>query len=397
MRATPVCAGIARYHYSHIMAKALKDLFDASFFQRLSEDLRLVLPHFDHLAFVRQVMDEAWEHKTYKQRITHITSILGQHLPSVYAEAIGLILRLLEVIQERLPDTQTIDDKRFNLFHLDYGPILDHFIELFGLEDFETSVKAMERITQFTTCEFATHAFILRYPEAMMQQMLRWASHEHWAVRRLASEGCRPRLPWAMSLPSLKQDPTPILPILERLKNDPSRFVRLSVANNLNDISKDHPDVVIALAQQWWGEAKAIDWVVKHGCRTLIKQGHMEALQLLGIAPNPQITLADFRLLTPHVAIGERVSFTFQVANQSDSAVPIRLAYAIYYQKANGTLSKKVYPLSQTTYPPQACRTIMRHHPLRLVTTRRLHLGLHRVAIIVNGQESQAVDFTLIE
>lgn len=95
-----------------------------------------------------------------------------------------------------------------------------------------------------------------------MKQMLVWSKHEHWGVRRLSSEGCRPRLPWAMALPNLKKDPTPIIPILENLKNDPARFVRLSVANNLNDIAKDNPEIVIDLAKKWKGESKEVDWLL---------------------------------------------------------------------------------------------------------------------------------------
>lgn len=379
------------------MGKALKDLFDLPFFHRFSEDLQLVLPNFNESAFVAKAMDDSWEGRSYKQRIMQIARVLGDFLPMDYAQAVCLILRLLDEVEARLPDTKLINDKHFNLFYLEYGAVLDSFIEQFGLDHFDTSIKAIEHITQLTTCEFVTHAFILRYPEAMMQQMLRWATHEHWAVRRLASEGCRPRLPWAVALPCLKQDPAPILPILELLKNDPSRFVRLSVANNLNDIAKDNPEVVIALAQQWWGENKAVNWIIKHGCRTLIKQGNIAVLKLLGIAPNKHISIKDFCVLTPNVRVGDHVAFQFQLTNSGEDEVIIRLAYALYYLKANGTLSKKVYRLSEKVYPPQTSRFIVKEHALRVVTTRTLHPGIHQLSIIANGQESEQLHFKLIE
>lgn len=154
---------------------------------------------------------------------------------------------------------------------LEYGWVLDNYVEQYGLDDYETSVKAIERITQFTSCEFSVHPFIIRYPNEMMVQILIWSKHENWGVRRLASEGCRPRFPWAMALPHLKKDPALIIPILENLKNDPARFVRLSVAYNLNDIVKDNPETVMELVKRWKGESEEVDWIIKHGCRTLLK------------------------------------------------------------------------------------------------------------------------------
>ena len=148
-------------------------------------------------------------------------------------------------------------------------------------------------------------------------------------VRRLASEGCRPRLPWAMSLPKLKENPAPIIPIMENLKNDPSRFVRLSVANNLNDISKDNPQIVIALAKKWKGQSENIDWVIKHGCRTLLKQGNHEILNLFGLSLNDNISIGDFKILTKRIKMGDSVEFCFNLNNYNTEKRTIRLEYGI--------------------------------------------------------------------
>ena len=286
------------------MAEPFKNMYNKQFFDLFTKDLRLVIDDFDAHGFVSQIMDDEWEGRELKQRWIHITSILKKFLPADYKEAIAKILELLDHVKSTRPDFSVIDDTKFGLM-LEYGAILDNYVEQYGLDDYETSVKAIEKITQFTSCEFVTHPFIIKYPDEMMKQMLVWSKHEHWGVRRLSSEGCRPRLPWAMALPNLKKDPTPIIPILENLKNDPARFVRLSVANNLNDIAKDNPEIVIDLAKKWKGESKEVDWIIKHGCRTLLKQGIPEVMELFGFdSIRNIISMEDFQISSLKVKVG---------------------------------------------------------------------------------------------
>ena len=285
------------------MAEPFKNMYNKQFFDLFTKDLRLVIDDFDAHGFVSQIMDDEWEGRELKQRWIHITSILKKFLPADYKEAIAKILELLDHVKSTRPDFSVIDDTKFGLM-LEYGVILNNYVEQYGLDDYETSVKAIEKITQFTSCEFVTHPFIIKYPDEMMKQMLVWSKHEHWGVRRLSSEGCRPRLPWAMALPNLKKDPTPIIPILENLKNDPARFVRLSVANNLNDIAKDNPEIVIDLAKKWKGESKEVDWIIKHGCRTLLKQGNPEVMELFGFdSIRNNISMEDFQISSLKVKV----------------------------------------------------------------------------------------------
>lgn len=377
------------------MAEPFKNMYNQQFFDRLTKDLQLVIPQLHAHAFVSQIRDEAWEDKELKQRTAHIASVLKRFLPADYKAAIAKILELLDRIENRYPDCSTIDDKKFGLV-LEYGGVLDNFIEQYGLDDFETSVQAIERITQFTSCEFVTHPLLIKYPERMMIQMLAWSKHPHWGVRRLASEGCRPRLPWAMALPHLKENPAPIIPILENLKNDAARFVRLSVANNLNDIAKDNPEIVIDIAKRWQGESAEVDWVIKHGCRTLLKQGHPEVMRLFGLAPAKNITIENFQLSTPEVKINQSLEIRFDLLNNSNKTTRIRLEYGLYYQKANGTLSKKVCKISEKDYAAHSLSRITRKHAFKIVTTRKLHTGLHQVSIIINGIEFEKHDFELI-
>lgn len=378
------------------MAESFKDIYNEQFFDRFTKDLKIVINDLDVHEFVSQIRDKEWEDRGYKQRTAHITRVLKKFLPANYKEAIAKILELLDGVKHALPDFSRIDDKSFGLLTLEYGLVLANYIELYGLDDYETSVKAMEKITQFTTCEFTTHVFIVKYPDKMMAQMLAWSKHEHWGVRRLASEGCRPRLPWAMALPNLKKDPTPIIPILENLKNDPARFVRLSVANNLNDIAKDNPEIVISLAKKWYGESAEVDWIVKHGCRTLLKQGNAEVMGLLGLGEVKSIRIENFRISTPEVKVGDSLEFSFNLLNQGKKKSKVRLEYGLYYQKANGALSKKVCKISEKEYAGNSVIPIIRKHSFRVVTTRKFHPGLHQVAVIINGKEFKKHAFELI-
>lgn len=362
------------------MVEPFKNMYNEQFFDRFSKDLKLVISDFNARAFVSQIMDNEWEKRELKQRTAHIATILKRFLPTDYKSAIAKILELLDRIETRYPYCSKIDDTKFGLT-LEYGMILDNYIEQYGLDDYETSVKAIEKITQFSSCEFVTHPFIVKYPNEMMAQMLVWSKHENWGVRRLASEGCRPRLPWAMALPDLKKDPAPIIPILENLKNDPARFVRLSVANNLNDIAKDNPKIVIELAKRWQGESEEVDWIIKHGCRTLLKQGNSEVLELFGLGGVKNISIEDFQISTPKVKVGDSLEFSFKLLNNNSKKTKIRLEYGIYYQKANGTLAKKVHKISEKEYAANSTTQIIRKHSFKVVKTRKFHLGLHQLAV----------------
>lgn len=370
-------------------------MYNERFFDKFSKDLQLVIKDHDAPDFVSRIMDDEWENRELKQRCGHIATVLKEFLPADYKAAIAKILELLDHVEKRQPDFSKIDDVRFGLT-LEYGMVLDKYVEQYGLDDYATSVKAIERITQFSSCEFCAHPFIVKYPEEMMKQMLVWSMHEHWGVRRLASEGCRPRLPWAMALPNLKENPAPILPILENLKNDPARFVRLSVANNLNDIAKDNPQTVIDLAKKWKGESEEVDWIIKHGCRTLLKQGNPEIMELFGFDSIKNISIDNFQISTPEIKVGGSLEFSFNLLNNNDKKAKIRLEYGVYYQKANGTLAKKVHKISEKEYAANSITPITRKHSFKVVTTRKLHYGLHQVAVIVNGNEFEKHDFELI-
>lgn len=357
------------------MADLFKDVYCADFYNQFADVLTRTLPGFDAEAFNQAIFNEEFAGYELKQRMMHTTQVLHQFMPSEFGHAVEIIKAIITTLREQGIQEQTLEYM-----------CLPAYIEMYGLEDYDIAVDAFEFITQYTSCEFAVRPFILRYPDQMLQQMQRWTQHESRQVRRLASEGSRPRLPWAMALPFLKSDPAPLLPILTALKQDECEVVRRSVANNLNDIAKDHPDLVAQVAQTWFGQNTATDALVKHACRTLLKQAHPEVMRLFGFEPD-MIKLTALEISTPIVAIGGELVFNFAIANTSSEAKKLRLEYGLYYQKKNGSLARKVFKISERMIAGQEREVFRRKQSFKLITTRVFHPGTHKLSIIINGQE----------
>ncbi|TWV98773.1 DNA alkylation repair protein [Chitinophaga pinensis] len=361
----------------------LKDLYSPAFYDGLANILVKTIPAFNKQKFIKRIYQPGFEDKELKERMKHTTEVLHEFLPADYKKAIPLIKDTIDALRKA-----------------GYGEALEFiffpdYLATYGLDHYDISVKAIEFVTQFISCEFAVRPFLIKYGDRMMQQMQVWSSHKNAKVRRLSTEGCRPRLPWAIAVPFLKKDPSSILPILENLKQDPSESVRRSVANNLNDIAKDHPGLVIAIASRWKGLGKETDAIIKHGSRTLLKQGHKEILAHYGLE-SVHVAFSDFKVLTPEVQTGDSLEFAFTVRNKDAQAQIIRLEYAIYYLKQNGTLSKKVFKISEKTYNPGEEVRIVRKQSFRLITTRVFYPGKHQLSVIINGEEQAAKSFELI-
>jgi len=366
------------------MSYLLKDLYSPAFYNRLTTALASTLPGFDRQKFLKEIFIEDFSSKELKERMKHTSKVLYGFLPADYPETIEIIKKTIEELRKK----GIGEDGLAYMFLPDY-------LETYGIDYFDESVEALEFVTQFVSCEFAVRPFILKYGDRMIAKMQEWSLHESHKVRRLASEGSRPRLPWAMGIPFLKNDPGSILPILENLKCDSSEYVRRSVANSLNDIAKDHPNIVLDFAKSWSGLSIETDAIIKHGCRTLLKQGHPEILKYYGLS-DEGILLKDFKILTPEVSIGESMAFSFSIKNENSMAQKIRLEYAIYYKKQNGQNTKKVFKISERIYPAGAEVSIVRKQKFVLITTRKFHLGDHQIAIIINGAEKESSSFDLL-
>ena len=357
------------------MPEPLKNLYSIELVESLGEQVSSLYDDFDTNGFSSHVIDDEWKNKELKERMKHISESLHQYLPMKYSEAIQILMN---------------SSSKFSGFQYMFFP---GFVELYGLNELEKSILALEHFTRHSSSEFAVRPFIKKYNHKMMVQMEAWAESKNHHVRRLASEGCRPRLPWAMALPEFKQDPASILPILEKLKNDNSEYVRRSVANNLNDISKDNPQVVIEVAKNWLGDNPQTDWIIKHACRTLLKQGQPEIMKLFGFNKPDHIEIRDF-IVSKAIKMGGNLDFSFKLESQKEKLGKVRIEYAIDFVKKNGSLSRKLFKISESK--TNACsKAVTKSHSFRSISTRKYYSGDHAVSIIVNGYELVSLEFKL--
>ena len=367
------------------MPEPLKNIYNHRFFEDYVDVMKEVIPGMDKRHFLNQVMDDQWESKELKQRVRHIACVLKDYLPGNYKKNISTILQIIQ----HLRDNGTKGGFEYMFF--------PDFIEQFGLKDLDTSLKAIEKITQFISCEFAVRPFLLQYPGEVMLQMQNWSKHSSFHVRRFSSEGCRPRLPWAMAIPQLKKDPSPILQILENLKNDSSLFVRKSVANNLNDISKDNPGIVIELAKKWIGKTAETDWIIKHGCRTLLKKADDKIYQVFSLSAIPGCTVTSLKLNKSRLRIGERLGFSFNMEVAKKKPSKIRIEYVVYFVKAGGKQTKKLFKLTENNFQPGTIYQFNRSQRFQDFTTRKHYPGKHKIGIIINGKELASKEFILLK
>ena len=272
-----------------------------------------------------------------------------------------------------------------------------HFISEHGLPHYQQSMAALREITMRFTSEFAVRPFAAAYPEKVYRDLLKLTTDPNPHVRRWCSEGSRPRLPWGQRLNDLVADPSPLWPILDALHNDPELYVRRSVANNLNDIAKDHPELVVKKCAEWIksGSSKELDQLIRHALRTLIKNGHPGALALLGYSPITK-TEADFSITSNQVTIGTPLEMTLQLTSKNKADQKLVIDFAIHFLRKNGTHSRKVFKWKSLTLPAGKTLTLSKKHPFKITTIRALYPGQHRVELLANGSNLAEITFELL-
>lgn len=265
-----------------------------------------------------------------------------------------------------------------------------------GLDDFDGSLLLLKDMTRLFSSEFGIRYFLLADQDRTLSIMRGWMNDPCHHVRRLVSEGTRPRLPWAMQLPRLIDDPTPMLPILEALRDDEEEYVRRSVANHLNDIAKDHPDLIAQLAKDWiQGAGKSRLKLIRHACRTLIKQGHPTALNVFGFG-KPKLLLDTLIIKTKKVELGGALIFSTGLQPTSKKPQSLVIDYLVHFRKANGKLASKVFKWKKIMLQPGELLRLQRSHSIRPITTRRYYNGRHAVSLRINGQDFGFAEFDLI-
>ncbi|ADM37045.1 conserved hypothetical protein [Bacillus spizizenii str. W23] len=351
----------------------LKEIYNEKLISRLIHHIKASCPDFNQDSFEEQLLQEDWPELALKERMRRITVSLYETLPKRYNEA-------LAILRDAAPHFKGLS-----------GILFPDYVEQYGLAHWEESIKALEYFTQYSTSEFAVRPFLLLDQEKMIAQLLKWSEHENEHVRRLASEGSRPRLPWGKSIPALKLDPSPVLPILEKLMQDESLYVRKSVANNLNDISKTHPHLLRKIADQWYGTHSDTDWIIKHAYRTLLKKGDKQALALFGYENADSIQLHDLTCQSSRIAIGKSLEFSFFIHSDRDQKV--RIEYAIDFVKARGQRHQKVFKITETNIRKNETKSYTKIQSFKDLTTRKHYKGIHTLSVIINGEVKDSLDF----
>ncbi|KQV38210.1 MULTISPECIES: DNA alkylation repair protein [unclassified Rhizobium] len=363
------------------MAEPLKNLIHPGLVEAMGNHIGRHASTFDRKRFTALATKDM-ESLELMQRALQISDALEATLPEDFPEAAALL-------SASLPHTDRPGLAGWMLL-----PV-NQYIARRGLDDFEISLALLKELTRHFTAEFGIRTFIHADQDRALAEIAGWVRDANHHVRRLASEGTRPRLPWAMRLPKLIADPQPILPILETLLDDPEDYVRRSVANSLNDIAKDHPDLVAEFVARHIVDASPERTrLLRHASRTLLKKGHAGALGNFGFGALEAIA-ANLAISTPKVVFGDGVDFTLSLENTAAAAQQAMIDYAVHHRKANGTLAPKVFKWKSLMLRPDETVNLSRRHALRPITTRQYYPGTHRIDILVNGVVVASGDFEL--
>jgi 3-methyladenine DNA glycosylase AlkC len=353
------------------MAASLKIFFNKTVIEGLARDFAQTHRGFDPKQFAKECF-MGLDSLELMARARHIAEVLRRQLPADFPEAAAVILR-------SLPSRPTLSG-------MDAFRYLPHvfYVSKYGIAHFEEAMHVQYQLTQHFTAEFSIRAFIEKYPEQAHARLRAWAADPNVHVRRLVSEGSRPRLPWAGRLRAYQADPTPVLALLELLKDDPELYVRRSVANSLNDIAKDHPETAVRVCREWMqGAAAERAWIVKHALRSLVKAGHPGALAVLGVGAAPKVNVKPARF-TPKVArLGGKVQFSFELL--SKKAQTLQVDYRVHFVKANGKTAAKVFKLRRLEVTAGESVTLSSTVSFAPMTTRKSYPGVHRFEALVNG------------
>ena len=365
----------------------MKEGLDREAIELIARNLRRAWADFDSAGFVRDASTRL-SHLELKQRVTHVIEALGKHLPDDFSDALDILLRA----------AQNWEDERRDgpLRGLAAWPVID-YVAAYGLEHVDESLEALRKLTPLFSAEFAIRTFLEHDPHRTLERLRRWVSDPDENVRRLVSEGTRPRLPWGKRLTAFQQDPTPVIELLEQLRDDASETVRRSVANNLNDIAKDHPELIIKVMRAWLRAApRSRRWVVERATRTLARAGHDKVWSLLGVDRQANVRLTRLEVHPSRISLGESILIRIRLRSRSQRPERLVVDYAIFHVKADGSTRPKVFRLKKLTLGPGEAVQLEKRHAIKRITTRRYYSGRHTVDVRVNGMSLGKKGFELV-
>ncbi len=368
------------------MAEPLKNHYGPQIPKRIAGMIAAAYPGFDPKAFLRDALD-GYEELELMPRGRHLARVLRRHLPAAYPDAIAVLLASID------PPGQVRGGDLGTFLYLPHT----FFVAEYGLDHLEISLQAQYELTQRFTAEFSIRPFLERHPEATLARLRVWATDPSEHVRRLVSEGTRPRLPWAPRLRQFQRDPAPVLALLELLKDDPALYVRRSVANNLNDIGKDHPEVLAKTARKWLkGASPERAWLVRHALRSAVKRGEAGALAALGYGGQAQVEVSQVRISPRRAPIGGAVTITFVLTNTSAHTQRVLVDFRVHFVKASGRTNPKVFKLKAVELAPGENVTLRKAVSLAAMSTRKHYPGKHPVEVVLNGATQALGSFALV-
>ncbi len=368
------------------MAEPLKNYFGPDIPRRIGEMVSGAYSGFDLDRFLGLVLED-YEDLELTERARRISSVLAETLPEDPERAIQILMASL--------GTESFEKELTGMESFLYLPYV-FFVAENGLDCFETSMEAQYQLTKRFTAEFSIRVFIEHSPSKTLERLRVWAEDPDVRVRRLVSEGTRPRLPWAPRLRAFQEDPAPVLELLESLKDDGEELVRRSVANNLNDISKDHPALAADVARRWWqGGDQDRKKLVRHALRTLVKKGDPDALAILGFGSDSPARFEGASCDPRMVPVGGRVRIEAEVSNPSDEETGALLDFRVHFVKAKGSTSPKVFKGGERSLGPGERATVRKTISLAQQSTRIHYPGVHRIEVILNGVTYPGCEFEL--
>ncbi len=368
------------------MAEPLKNHYGPAIPAQIARMIAAVWRDFDAKKFLADCLD-GYESLELMARGRRIASVLKDYLPADYPRAVDILIRSME------PANQKTEGNVLSSFL--YMPH-SFFVAENGLDHFEESMRAQYEITRRFTAEFSIRPFLEKNPARTLARLREWSRDKSEHVRRLVSEGTRPRLPWASRLREFQKNPATTLALLELLKDDPSLYVRRSVANHLNDIGKDHPDTLVLVAKKWMkGAGKNRKWIIRHALRSLVKSGHPGALQVLGYGQGGEWVIRKKQIAPRKLLRGESLTFSFEVMNAATRSQRLMLDFRIHYVKAGGKSSIKVFKLKACRLPAGGSLAITKKITVKDMTTRKHYPGSHQLDLLLNGRVEKLGHFEL--
>ncbi len=364
-----------------------RKVFNERVIKGLATRIKQTYSSFDISGFEQEIIPKL-DKLNYGARSKLITEKLHVFLPKDFMLAAQILIDSLE------PELD-VEPGKTHWQGFIVLPVAEYIAErgVEKLEYYEISMKALYEMTKRLSSEMAVRPFLRKYPKRTLMLFKKWTKDDNVHVRRLVSEGSRPRLPLSSPLREFQKDPSEVITLLELLKDDVDLYVRRSVANNLNDIAKDNPEIVVSLLEKWQkGATPERNWVIKHSLRTLLKQGNIGALKLLGYH-EAKVKLDGLPVLTPKVKIGNSLEFRAEIISLQDQQLMID--YAIHYMKANGRHAAKVFKLAAKKCVKGQVLEFTKKHSCKEMTTRKHYPGKHFIEMIVNGKKYGKESFEL--